>query len=55
MILIFPAIKMIEAEFEVDLSDGEVALNQIGALPGRLSVGKSCVLREHPTGTSGLI
>ena len=46
---------LVEAEFEVDLSDGEIALNQIGALPRRLSVGNSCVLREHPTGTPGLI
>ena len=42
---------LVEAEFEVDLSDGEIALNQIGALPRRLSVGKSCVLGEHSTGT----
>ena len=53
MMLVFAAIKMVEVE--VDLSDGEVALNQIGALPGRLSVTKSCVLREHSTGTPASI
>ena len=38
---------------EVDLGDGEVTLDEVGALFGGLFVGESCVLWEHTTRAPG--